>query len=79
MIEVRLDLLMAQRKVTLTALAEKSGLSARSLSHLRQRRAKAIQFRTLETLCMVFQCQPGYLLVRLADGKEKEQASKETT
>lgn len=59
---VRLDVLLAQRKMTSRYLAEKIGISEQNLSMLRAGRAKAVRFTTLCKICDALQCQPGDLL-----------------
>jgi len=59
---VRLDVLLAQRKMTSRALSEQIGISEQNLSMLRAGRAKAIRFTTLCKICEALHCQPGDLL-----------------
>ena len=59
---VRLDVLLAQRKMTSRSLAEKIGISEQNLSMLRAGRAKAVRFTTLCKICDALECQPGDLL-----------------
>jgi putative transcriptional regulator len=61
-IQVNLDLMMVRRKISLTDLAEKVGITMANLSILKQGHARAIRFSTLEKLCEVLDCQPGDLL-----------------
>ncbi len=61
-IEVNLDLMMIKRKMSLTELSEKVGITMANLSILKQDKARAIRFSTLEALCRELQCQPGDLL-----------------
>ncbi|GAB3623556.1 helix-turn-helix transcriptional regulator [Mariniluteicoccus endophyticus] len=56
-----LDALLAERNVTLTALAEAVGVSMVNLSVLKNNRAKAVRFSTLTRLCEVLHCSPGDL------------------
>ncbi|HCD26497.1 MAG TPA: transcriptional regulator [Gammaproteobacteria bacterium] len=62
-IEVNLDLVMAREKTRLNELAELVGISAQNLSILKNGKARAIRFSTLEALCKALNCQPGDLLV----------------
>lgn len=55
---VNLDVVMAQRKMSLNELSEKVGISLSNLSILKTGKAKAIRFSTLATLCEVLDCQP---------------------
>lgn len=59
---VNLDVVMAQRKMSLNELSEKVGLTLANLSILKTGKAKAIRFSTLEAICKVLECQPGDIL-----------------
>ena len=59
---VNLDVMMAKRKMSLNELSEKVGLTLSNLSILKNGKAKAIRFSTLETICSVLNCQPGDIL-----------------
>ncbi len=59
---VRLDRVMADRKISLKELSEKVGISNVNLSKLKNGKVNAIRFSTLEALCQVLHCQPGDLL-----------------
>lgn len=61
-IVVRLDDLLHQRRMTLTELAERIGITLANLSILKTGKAKAIRFSTLEAICRELECQPGDLL-----------------
>lgn len=61
-IEVNLDLMMLKRKMSLTELSEKVGITMANLSILKQGHARAIRFSTLAKICEVLDCQPGDLL-----------------
>lgn len=63
MIEMNLDVLMAKRKISLKELSERVGITEANLSILKNNKAKAIRFSTLEALCEVLECQPGDLMV----------------
>ena len=62
-IHCRLDELLGERGVTLTALAERIGVSIVNLSVLKNQRAKAVRFSTLTAICEELGCQPGDLFV----------------
>ena len=62
MIIVNLDVMMAKRKIGLGGLAEQVGITQANLSILKNGKAKAVRFTTLDKLCDVLQCQPGDLL-----------------
>jgi len=59
---VRLDDLLYERRMTLTELAERIGITLANLSILKTGKAKAIRFSTLEAICRELGCQPGDLL-----------------
>jgi putative transcriptional regulator len=61
-IEVRLDLMLARRKMRLTELSDRVGIAMTNLSLLKTGKVKAIRFSTLEALCRELDCQPGDLL-----------------
>ena len=61
-IQVNLDQMMLQRKMSLTELSEKVGITMANLSILKQGHARAIRFSTLERICEVLDCQPGDIL-----------------
>jgi putative transcriptional regulator len=61
-IVVNLDIMLARRKMSLTELSEKVGITMANLSILKTSKAKAIRFSTLEEICKVLECQPGDLL-----------------
>ena len=59
---VNLDVEMAKRKMSLSELAEKVGLTLANLSILKTGKAKAVRFTTLEAICRALGCQPGDIL-----------------
>ncbi len=61
-IVVNLDVMLAKRKMSLTALSETLGISIANLSILKSNRAKAVRFSTLEAICKALDCQPGDIL-----------------
>ena len=61
-IVVKLDDILHERRMTLTELAERVGLTLANLSILKTGKAKAIRFSTLEAICRELECQPGDLL-----------------
>ena len=66
-INLNLDMVMAERKIGLTELADKVGLSLPNLSTLKNNRAVAIRFCTLDAICRALGCQPGDLLEYIDD------------
>ena len=61
-LKVNLDLLLVQRKVSLTELSEEVGITIANLSKLKTGKAKAIRFTTLLAICEALDCKPGDLL-----------------
>jgi putative transcriptional regulator len=59
---VNLDLMLVRRKMSLTELADKVGLTIANLSVLKRNHARAIRFSTLNEICRVLNCQPGDIL-----------------
>ena len=66
-IVVNLDVMMAKRKMSSGELAEKIGITPANLSILKNNKAKAIRFSTLEKICEVLDCQPGDILEYLKE------------
>ncbi|NLK87498.1 MAG: helix-turn-helix transcriptional regulator [Clostridiaceae bacterium] len=61
-IKTNLDVMMAKRKTSLTELASKVDITMANLSILKNNKARAIRFSTLESLCRALDCQPGDIL-----------------
>jgi putative transcriptional regulator len=61
-IVVNLDVILAMRKMSLTELSERVGITIANMSVLKSGKAKAIRFSTLEEICRVLHCQPGDIL-----------------
>ncbi len=61
-IKINLDLLLVQRKMTLTELSEEVGITMANLSILKRGKGRAIRFSTLVALCKALDCEPGDLL-----------------
>ena len=59
---VNLDVMMAKRKMSVTELSEKVGITMANLSILKNGKARAIRFSTLEAICKALDCQPGDVL-----------------
>ncbi len=62
MIIVNLDVMLAKRKMSLTELSERVGITIANLSILKNGRAKAVRLETLDRICAVLDCQPGEIL-----------------
>ncbi len=63
-IKVNLDVVLAKRKMSMTELSEKVGITMANLSILKTGKAKAVRFSTLEAICKALDCQPGDILSR---------------
>ena len=59
---VNLDVMLARRKMSLTELSERVGITMSNLSILKTGKAKAVRFETLNAICEVLDCQPGDIL-----------------
>lgn len=66
-INVNIDVMMAKRKISAGELADKIGITPANLSILKNNKAKAIRFSTLEALCKALDCQPADLLEYVPD------------
>lgn len=66
-IEVRLDVMLATRKMSLTELANRIEISVTNLSLLKTGKVKGMRFSTLEAICRELDCQPGDILEYLPD------------
>lgn len=62
-IEIRLDHMLLERRMTLTELAERVGITVPNLSILKTGKAKAVRLATLDAVCRELQCQPGDIIV----------------
>ena len=63
MIRVDLDVMLARRKMSLTELSQRVGITLANLSILKTGKAKAVRFQTLDAICRALDCQPGDILV----------------
>ena len=71
-IKINLDVVMAQRKTGLTELAEQVDLTLANLTILKNNKAKAIRFSTLEAICKALDCQPGDILEYVEEKEEED-------
>jgi putative transcriptional regulator len=71
---VKLDDVLHRRKITLTELSERIGITLANLSVLKTGKARAIRFSTLDSICQALQCQPGEILefVSAVNADDKE-------
>lgn len=72
MIQINLDLVMAQKRISAGRLAELIDLTPANLSILKNNRAKAVRFSTLNALCRELGCQPGDILEYIPDEEEEK-------
>ena len=63
MIRIDLDVMLAHRKMSVTELSQKVGITMANLSILKNGKAKAVRFSTLDEICKALSCQPGDILV----------------
>ena len=71
-IVIRLDRVLADRKIRLNELASQVGISTVNLSNMKTGKVKAIRFSTLEAICKTLNCQPGDLLEYIPEENENE-------
>lgn len=69
-IRVDLDVQLARKKMSMTELSNRVGITMANLSILKNGKAKAIRFSTLEAICQALECQPGDILVYEGDDEE---------
>ncbi len=70
MIIIRLDVMLAKRKMSVTELADKVGITMANISILKNGKAKAVKLETLDKICRALRCQPGDILEWAEDGDE---------
>ncbi|HEX6431238.1 MAG TPA: helix-turn-helix transcriptional regulator [Niastella sp.] len=71
-IVVNLDVMLAKRKMSLTELSERVGITIANLSVLKSGKAKAIRFSTLDEICKILNCQPGDILEYMNEDEYKK-------
>ena len=67
---INIDVMLAKRKMSVTELTEKVGITMANLSILKNGKARAIRFSTLEAICRALDCQPGDILEYLPDDRQ---------
>ena len=70
-IRINLDVMMARRKIGLTELSQEVDVTMANLSILKNNKAKAVRFSTLEAICAALDCQPGDILEYVPDPEPK--------
>ena len=69
---VNLDKIMEKRNITLTELSEKVGITMANLSNLKNQKARAIRFSTLDSICKALDCSPGDILEYIEDNNNEK-------
>ena len=72
MIVINVDVMLAKRKMSVTELADRVGITIANMSVLKTGKAKAIKFSTLNKICKALNCQPGDILEYVEGGDESE-------
>lgn len=75
-IRINLDVIMARRKIGLTELSQEVDVTMANLSILKNNKAKAVRFSTLDAICKALNCQPGDILEYVPDGDGAEVSGK---
>ena len=78
-IVINLDVMMARRKIGLTELSKEVDITMANLSILKNNKAKAVRFSTLNAICRALHCQPGDILEYVEDVDDGEEAEREET
>ncbi len=73
MIVINLDVMLAKRKVSVTELSERLGITMANVSILKNGKAKAVKLETLNKICRILDCQPGDILEYVPDPEKKEE------
>lgn len=73
---INIDVMLAKRKMSVTELSERVGITMANISILKNGKAKAIKLSTLDSICRALECQPGDLLEYVPDGEEQRQDMK---
>lgn len=71
MIIVNLDVMLAKRKMSVTEISERLGMTMTNVSIFKNQKAKAFRFSTLDAICNILECQPGDLLEYRKDSNEE--------
>lgn len=69
---INVDVMLAKRKMSVTELSEKVGITMANISILKNGRAKAVKLDTLNKICRALQCQPGDILEYIPDAEETD-------
>lgn len=74
-IRINLDVMLAKRKMSLTELSNKIGISMTNLSLLKTGKVKGMRFNTLDAICIILDCQPGDILEQIPNPDQAELAA----
>ncbi|MDR3149416.1 MAG: helix-turn-helix transcriptional regulator [Oscillospiraceae bacterium] len=72
MIEINIDVMLAKRKMSVTELAERVGITIANISLLKNGKVRAVRLQTLAAICKALQCQPGDILEYRENGEEMQ-------
>ena len=72
---INIDVMLAKRKMSVTELSEKLGITIANVSILKNGKAKAIKLSTLNSICKALNCQPGDILEYVEDGEDENERS----
>lgn len=72
MIVINIDVMLAKRKMTVTELSEKVGITIANMSVLKNGRAKGFKFATLDAVCKALNCQPGDIMQWVDDSEAED-------
>ena len=70
---INLDMMLAKRKMSVTELSERVGITMANISVLKNGKAKAIKISTLNSICKALHCQPGDILEYVEDGEDENE------
>lgn len=72
---INIDVMLAKRKMSVTELSERVGITMANISVLKNGKAKAIKISTLNSICKALHCQPGDILEYVEDGEDENERS----
>lgn len=72
---INIDVMLAKRKMSVTELSERVGITMANISVLKNGKAKAIKLSTLNSICRALNCQPGDILEYVEDGEDENERS----
>ena len=72
---INIDVMLAKRKMSVTELSERVGITMANISVLKNGKAKAVKISTLNSICKALDCQPGDILEYVEDGEDENEGS----